>query len=97
VGSAALSKVLPCLIEAKLPVHRQADFRRILVLLTVVPPPAHRAQRQRAGCLERPVSAAGATKAGENSLHQLDGRTSGAARLPHCVLQAVSVRFLSSL
>jgi hypothetical protein len=79
VGSSALSKVLPCLVEAQLPVHGQADFRGILVFLAVVLPSAHRAQRQRIRGLERPVSAAWASIAGGLVLHHQDGRTLGAA------------------
>ena len=58
MGGAASVKVLARFIQAQLAVDRQADFRGISVFLAVVFPPAHRAQRERAGRLQRPVPAA---------------------------------------
>ena len=69
MGSAAQSKVLPCLVEAQLSIHGQADFRSVLVLLAVVFPPAYGAQGQGAGCLQRLISATGATKSNLHSFH----------------------------
>ena len=62
MGRAALGKVRTGLIQAQLSIHREANFRGVLVFLAVVFPPAHRAQRQRTGRLQRLVSAAWTTK-----------------------------------
>ena len=107
MGSAAQSKVLPCLFEAQLPIHGQADFRSVLVLLAVVLPPAHRAQSQRTGRLERPVSAARTSIAGGHGLHfhglhfpvlrLKDGRIFGAPRLPPQSLPLMKDGLLSPL
>jgi hypothetical protein len=57
------------LAQAQLPIHRQPDIASVVVLLPVILPPANRAKRKRAGRLQRPVSAAWATKSRLNGSH----------------------------
>ena len=74
VGSAAMHKMIPRLAQAQLPIDRQPDFPGVLVFLPVVFPPAYRAKGQRAGRLQRSVSAAWAAK---TSLHSVPSRMDG--------------------
>ena len=68
MGRAAVRVVLASFVEAQLSIHGMADFCGIFVLLSIVLPPADRAQCQGAGCLQRPVSATRATKTGRHSV-----------------------------
>ena len=77
MGSAAMGVVLAGLAQAELAVDGQADFGGIVVLLAVVFPPTDRAQTQRAGSIQRLISAAGTAKAGlDQCFHSgMDGET----------------------
>ena len=66
MGRSASGIVLTGLAQAELSVHRQADVASVLVLLSVVFPPANRAKRHGASSLQRLVSTAWAAK---RSLH----------------------------
>jgi hypothetical protein len=48
--------------KTQMPIHRQANFLRILVILPIVFPPAHRAQLHRVRRIKGSISAAGAAK-----------------------------------
>jgi hypothetical protein len=61
--SAALGVVGSRLFEAELAVHGEANFRGVIVFLTVVLPPADRAKLERFGRFQSFISTAGATKA----------------------------------
>jgi len=72
---AALRKVLAGLVETQLPVHSQAHFGGVIVLLAIVLPPANRAKPQGIRSFQGLVSAAGTTKAGSDDFHvQIDGK-----------------------
>jgi hypothetical protein len=55
------------LVQAQLAIHRQSNFRRVLVFLPVVFPPANGAQLQGARRFKRPISATRATITDFNS------------------------------
>ena len=74
MGRAALSVVLAGFIQAEAAVHSQADFAGGVVLLAIVLPPADRAQRQRAGGLQRLTSAAWTAKTRFHHLPRMNGR-----------------------
>jgi hypothetical protein len=59
---AELSEIGPRLTQAELPVHRQANFRGVLVFLAVILPPANGAQFQSAWRFEGLISTARAAK-----------------------------------
>lgn len=63
MGRAAMSVVLAGLIQAEGAVDGQADFGCVVVLLSVVLPPADRAQRQCASGLQRLIAATRTAKA----------------------------------
>src|SRR6185437_2448582 len=55
-------KVFARLVQAQLAIHREAHHAGVLVVLAVILPPAHRAQRQRGRRIERLVSTARAAE-----------------------------------
>ena len=81
MGRAAMSVVIAGFVEAELAVHRHTHFAGVIVLLAVVLPPADRAQRQRAGRLQRLISAARAAKSIFHNIPRMDGRKRGQAGL----------------
>jgi len=72
MGRPALGIVLAGFAQAEGAVHRQPDIGGVRVLLPVVFPPAHRAQRHHARSLQRPQSAAWAAI---SSLHSPPNRS----------------------
>src|ERR1700723_505996 len=74
VRSAALGIERTSLVQAELAVDREPYLGGIVVFLPVIFPPAHRAQRHRAGRFECFISTARATKASLYRVHCLDGR-----------------------
>jgi len=66
MGSAACGVVVAGFVQAQGSIHGEANVGGILIFLPVILPPAHRAQGQRRWRLQRPESAARATK---TSLH----------------------------
>jgi hypothetical protein len=62
IGGAAAHERTPRFGEAQMAIHRQTDLRGILVFLSIVFPPANRAQHHRSRRLERPTPAARASK-----------------------------------
>jgi hypothetical protein len=76
MGSATLGVVGPRLFEAELAVDGEANFRGVIVFLTVVLPPADRAKLERFGRFQSFISTAGATKADFNGgTHtEMDGK-----------------------
>jgi hypothetical protein len=69
VGGSALFKIEACLFQALLPVHGQADFRRVGVFLAIVFPPANRAQAHGVWRLQRSESAAGTAESVFSCFH----------------------------
>ena len=71
MGRAAMRVVLAGFIQAEVAVHGQANLGGVVVLLAIVLPPANRAQPQRAGSLQRPVTAAWTAKTSPQSIPQV--------------------------
>ena len=92
---AALRKVLAGLVETQLPVHSQAHFGGVIVLLAIVLPPADWAQRQGAGLLQRLVAAAWAAKTIFHGVPRMNGRKPGVAGLHEEQLLAISLQLLA--
>jgi len=63
IGSTAARVGISRFRKAQMAIHRQTDLGGILVFLSVVFPPADRAQHQCAWRLKRPIPAARAAKA----------------------------------
>ena len=71
IGRAELGVMRARLIQTKLAVDGETHFPSVVIFLSVILPPADRAQLQGAGCFEGFISATGTT------ITDVDGRTHG--------------------